>query len=470
MIKSNKKNNIKTSSKHNIRIKRTKRSKKIFVQRGGTLLTDIQKLCDDNALPNVKALMGKMDAGKPSKVQNPFTYDYKPSSTWKESMLESPDSVYEWYTSKNPNFLPIVKQDRTELSKIEAKPKTEWFTLLDTSPYPEITVPEYDFLIMGMMKDLLLIHFTNSMPKISHQVESPKNNNSNNQRSHKLLESPLPQETITQLKAISLIVLKKFDDLVTNGYKYVDFIDYLSDYLLFFSIGDLTPESQEVKKAIDLLKSLKNTCFLVLPTFEQVNYKKVLNLCAAPVLNFRLGNSRVFIHDSDSMLTFEISHDIEFHCKETHDILNFIPGKRITAYRRPGRDTFVYNPTEVRKIFERKLSVFHILHPLYNYDIKKVNAENDDNAEDKKKYLLACLLFYLMHEEGISSDGHFNFTYVFLIKQFNNFIDKIQKNNINYDFLLESFMYNGKPQFIKSVTIADLPFLDLNDENIIVVI
>ncbi len=463
------------NKKNTFKIK-NKTKKKHFTQKGGDIYSDIKKLCSDRKLEKIKELIGVMVG---SAENDPFTYNYNPPSRWKESILESPQKVYEWYVSKNPRFLPIVKQNRIELEKMEPKIKGDngWEPVLDIEPYPEVKVPEYDFLVMGMVKNLLLIHFNNHMPQISHQFGKEINNN-NNKKSRKLLQSPLEKKQHDELKRISLEILSHFNKLIIDGYKYTDFLDCLCDYLLFFSIGDLNPVSDRIISYINFIKSLKKTCFLVLPTFEQVNFKKILNLSSAPVLNFRLSNSRVFVHENDQILLFEIAHDIEFHCDLTHSIKNYIPKKK-DPFSFISSDDLIYKPSEIAALYSKRLREFNKLYGYYNYNNKNIkgeeyssgqesntnNTNNTNNFTDKEKYLLCCLLFYLFHEVGVtdSSDSIINdFNEGFIKEKFMNFIRKLLAGVYNFENMKKNFFLNKAkthPGFIKHITFDNIKSL-----------
>jgi len=476
-----------------------------------TYPVDLQKIgdfCNGNGLPNILSLMNLMFSeeekkatitGKPQK--NVFSYGYKPSSEWKDTLLANPKKIYEWYLLKNPNFLPILRQNKEEIYRIEQKADTEIYaseqeyrnklakehkapalscgaqlqfqskikrkrkgadlnntennreannnqkdylpkidrfypwesSKLEQVSYPVIKVEEYAFLVMGMVKDLLLLQFLSKMPKAPHKVEKKSYNNLNARISKRLDGAKIP----TDISQLAFKLLQLFEKLIKEGYVYAEFISCLSKYLLLFSVGNSQAHTSLLRAVIDFLKSSLNTCFIIFPTFEQVNYKKVVNFCAAPVLNFRLSNHRLMIHGDELSLTDEIFHDLVNHGFSTHQITKYIPGYighyfQGHSFRLNDKFKYKYQPTEIRNIFALRKERLSNLFPSYDYDVTLlsnsemnesgfIKAVDSDDLTNEEKFIFACMLFfafhemrtYCLHDLNFNSDGiNMNFSYL----------------------------------------------------------
>jgi hypothetical protein len=62
------------------------------------------------------------------------------------------------------------------------------------------------------------------------------------------------------------------------------------------------------------------TPYLLFPTYGQISFSYVLNLVAAPIINFRLVNRRRKIHGSIGNSFYEIQHDVFGHGRDTHKL------------------------------------------------------------------------------------------------------------------------------------------------------
>ncbi len=495
---------------------------------------------------SIRKLMEKMC--REAIPKNPFRYEYKPPSEWKDDVLSSPKKMYDWYVSKNPGFLPIRQQTREYIDDLESKTKiyletedsnfvtkkkaevaryrkkleefrkpestpamlkekqvrintelgfdennlfaisehlrkiteellrlvgskatiTDFLTQpdldklprlpppypscikkldpsdneiktcesessvenpivagvytwesksLDQSPYPVIKVPEYDFLVMGMVKDLLLVQCLKTMPVPPKKQPKPvfhKSDNANERRSKGLSGAVITDE----IRANSLKLLKKFESLIAEGYLYTEFIECLIKYLLFFSIGRLIANSNDLRVSIQYLESLTKTCFIILPTFEQINFKKILNSCAAPVLKLRLPNTRIYAHTREAGIAFELYHDLLNHSFRTHQITKYIPGytgqylgKILFLVKNEFRDfRYKYQPSKIECMYgiisRRIIKLFDV----YNYDDKQIKASQmtleqfrvavdiKGQLTEEEKYIFAIMLYFLFHE------------------------------------------------------------------------
>jgi hypothetical protein len=307
------------------------------------------------------------------------------------------------------------------------------FSKLDQCPYPVIKVEEYAFLVMGMVKDLLLIQFFSKMPKAPHNVKEEDYNNLNARISKKLNGAEITED----IRRVGFKLLQLFEILIKGEYVYSEFIICLSKYLLLFSIGNSQAHASLLRAVIDFLKSSLNTCFIIFPTFEQVNYKKVVNFCAAPVLNFRLSNHRLMIHSQELSLTDEIFHDLLNHGFSTHQITKYIPGytgQYFSRHRFRLIDKFKhkYQPTKIKNIFELRCQRLSYLFRSYDYDVRLLNSSEMKEPEfikavdgaaltNEEKFIFACMLFfafhemqtYCLHDLNFNSDGiNMNFSYL----------------------------------------------------------
>lgn len=540
---------------------------------------NIADLCDEKKLYNVKELMQKMlkEAKGLDKPKNPFKYEYKPYSKWKEDTLSSPETVYNWYVSKNPQFIPIIGQKKDELEGLEIqaanylevfdrnqiditkqniallekkkeresslneedtaklqdlelkylkltddwrkKPCIEQLkeqfdarlkgnftketfaekesflkeTLLcqepeDSSPkykiaggfpmentilasneensthkeYPVIKVPEYEFLIMGMVKDLLLIQFEEKMPQPKHKIIPKDVNNKDERNSKKLFTTPIREET----RILALQLLTELDKFITSEYVYAEFIDLFCKFMVFMANGKIMPHAPKLRAMVAYFKSTLNTCFIILPTFEQINFKKVINICAAPVLNLRVANTRIITHNAELSLTDEMYHDMLVHGFSTHHVTKYIPGFTgqylgVRSFMVRYNWQFKYQPSKISCLYATISRRLQNIFPCYNYSEKAKNSKitgeelereikKTDSLSDEEKYALSCILFLLFHEffPGCLHDLHYS---QYSIKtQFNTVFAKSRQSPVSkrYTRFYNSLSSEFNPQYM----------------------
>jgi hypothetical protein len=174
-------------------------------------------------------------------------------------------NLYDWYRSKNPNFLPM--------------------SLVN----PEM--PEFEILIAGIVKDLYIL---------SHNVNTPRYTLKNLNKNSKNREAK-----ISEIQDILL----KCNDIIQNKYKYIDVIDCILRYLNLFNSILLSNHSRNCND----LALLKELPYILYPSFHQIDIYKVNLTLSAPFINFLLTNNIHYSHNSLQTVCYEIYHDIKFH-------------------------------------------------------------------------------------------------------------------------------------------------------------
>jgi hypothetical protein len=341
---------------------------------------------------------------------------------------------------------------------------------LEQTLYHVIYVPEYEFLVMGMVKDLLLVQCLKKMPAPPKTQIKPvitEFDNANEVRSKKLTGAVITDE----IRDNALTLLKEFELLITGKYLYTEFIKCLKQYLLFFSIGRLMANSHDLRTLINYLESLTNTCFIVLPTFEQINFKKVLNFCAAPVLNLRLPNTRIYAHSREASIAFELYHDLLNHSFRTHQVTKYIPGytgqylgKILFLVKSEfNKFKYKYQPSKVKCMFGIISRRIEELSKFYNYDYPQIKRSQMTLEEfraalqipelsEEEKYLFAFMLFYLFHEMKNYCLHDLYFNKVSIITVFESLLTRRQGEMLESTRFFYGLLFGEyQPQFIKNI-------------------
>lgn len=349
---------------------KNKKSLKSFkrIQKGGVISDEVfYKLHKTNEIMNTPLNIKDLEnliglVSQFSEKVNPdifWTYEYNPPDYFLRIRLY--ENPYAFYISKNPNFIPVNSME------------------------PKMTVPEFQFIIAKIIKDLLVSLFFNKMPQLS----------SNNENAMSIdyqfiaLDLNHPKdakdaEIVGKIKETIFSILIKIAKNISEGFIYIDFIDYLCDYINLYS-GIYFYFKRDCFQYIEDFKQILNTPFIILPTFVQIDYKKVLNLIRAPLLNFRLSNSRKKTHNKFTPNCFELFHDILFHCDKTHNLKDYI---KLNSVLYEKNNSKLMSLEEINEKYYNINLFFDKINDLYNYQ----------NREDIKKYAFCYILFYIFHE------------------------------------------------------------------------
>lgn len=273
------------------------------------------------------------------------------------------DNLYDWYLSKNPNFLPV---------------NTEGLN---------IQVPEFAFLIAIMAKDLLILKKTRQYPQKDLKNTSTSNKYTTDyERTY--FKCDIDSMVLHQQKELdnskSDFVLNLINTFITTGYSYLAFLEILKHYLSIFNIGELYFENtQKICKDIKIIDKLIKKPYIIFPTTIQLSYAKVIYTMQAPLINFRLSNNRKLIHDTFESPIIELSHDIDFHSRKTHMW-------EISAHN----NNQPFNPK--------------IEYPIINTIIQKlkpyISNTTGTTPDNYNNQLLTFIIFYIMHESGTVRD------------------------------------------------------------------
>ena len=317
------------------------------------------------------------------------------------------DNLYDWYLSKNPNFLPV---------------NTEGLN---------IQVPEFAFLIAIMAKDLLILKKTRKYPQKHFKNTSPSNKYTTDyERTYfkcdidsMVLSSNSKKELDDSKSDFVLNLINKF---ITTGYSYLAFLEILKHYLSIFNIGALySPEiTNSICKDIKIIDKLIKKPYIIFPTTVQLSYAKVIYTIQAPLINFRLSNNRKLIHDTFESPIIELSHDIDFHSRKTHMW-------EISAHN----NNQPFNPK--------------IEYPIINTIIQKlkpyISNTTGTQPDNYNNQLLTFIIFYIIHESGTVRD---------LFNLHSSIITLTKPNVINNNVFLEDeklrnavkYAYNQTPK------------------------
>lgn len=443
------------------RIKKSRKTKRI--KKGGAdpeykvidpnnktkILDAIKRFCNDKELPNIIQLMEKLSRNSGSR--NPFEFRYKVKFTLADEVFLKPQSCFDWYTSINPGFELFTKDTKLPFKNSEC---------------------QYEPLVMGMVKDVLAVCvILDTLPKPEHKTRGLDNEHNsdepedtNNKSSLLLLQENALKSTDFLAKALEC--LKSFNELIEKGYHYFDFIDSLSKYIGLFTTG-CNDSMNQCKNDQQTLTNFKSSFFMLLPTFNQISHQKVLNSCAAPVLNFRLSKERTFVHQQDHKPSFEVLHDIEFHGNRTHNLGRYFD-LRDDELKYDKKDLIQPTPAKIKSEFTQKSENLNNIYELYTYnfaqvdkDIEKLENYTDPNTgnivlSENIKYIYACILFYIIHEMEVwrvfHESGFKLVYYPSLLLKFITEAINFSDPTYTYELFLNELTYNGKPRFMLSIT------------------
>ena len=284
--------------------------------------------------------MDKMD-----KSDDPFMYyifDYKYiSRNNADTFLHDVPNLFEWYTTKNPDFKPL-------------------------SELPKLQMPEFATLLLTIAMNVMKVLIAKKFPK-SRYINKNTGISLNNKKkfkynkSFKLLNKQIKltktknnknnSNEIIKEGRIEFFKLKSILDDINNeeilnvtdpdnpnyfSYKviteiYLKFIAYMSgnfeiedfnlnninnefvDKIVDFNVVDICVYS------INFIKQIyKYTPFIIFPTFNQLKKEIVLKTLSAPVINFLITYTRFESHGMYLSACQHIEHDIMFHGRITH--------------------------------------------------------------------------------------------------------------------------------------------------------
>ena len=317
-------------------------------------LDEIKKALTTN-LPN---LLGINDSnGKLNKKC--FTFEYIVPDKNLDNLLLDP---YKWYLDTTNQYTSntFVK------------------SILDKN----INVPQYINIVIGMVKDLLLVLCMKRMPGLNKKdiEQHPYLNNNKNpsfQGNENKISKELKNKQLADNDDLSKNAEKLLNDielLIKAKIPYKKFTEIVFQYIVFFSSGVLEPIQNEICEDVKTTYDcIVKSPYILLPSFKQIDFKKVIDSCKAPIVNFRLINTRRVIHTSYGYPCTEAYHDIIFHAKQTHHNLE--------------------TSGNLKKLFDDRNETFNKIQHLYDYTTKELHV-----PEQLIKYRNCCILFILIHE------------------------------------------------------------------------
>ena len=404
------KSKTKINKKNN---KKTKKQTKKKIQKGGLKHEEIYK----NILRNTEFNFVK-ECPLSFELIEEFLYtpDKRRISFWSyESKMKPTDDFeaifndpLEWYKTKNPHFKILKRPTEEEIPSLPFE-YTDDMYIGDKNI---IRVFEYRFLVAQMIKDLLFTLYFQTMPQLH-----PNNNKNDEAKAFANLKlNNITNPKSKKIKEKIFEILGKIEINIRNKYTYIEFVDYMWEYLNIF-----THENKLRDICLDMKKFLNKTFFtpfIILPTIVQIDFKKVINLMRAPLLNFRFKNKRSLTHNDFMNPCFEISHDLEFHCDYTHNILTYIYGSEqyaIVFIKEP----FIENTRNLKKFIKDNINNLSITYSEINNFFIKIYELYNNKTKNEKQYAYVIFLFFILHEIlGIN----------IIIK--NKLLDKVRNINI----------------------------------------
>lgn len=171
-------------------------------------------------------------------------------------------------------------------------------------------------------------------------------------------------------------LLSQCDICIKGGYKYKDVFEIIMDYILWLCTRSKPSIQFTPEKLAKYREQLKQTPFLILPTYAQISYKYVLCMMASPIINFRFINRKRIVHGFMSNSFEELDHDIMFHGNISHKI------------EKLNSDTY-------QTWFTNMSIIISTLFQYFNYT-KLVDIKEEI---EKEKQIIAIILFIFLHED-----------------------------------------------------------------------
>ncbi len=321
-----------------------------------------------------------------SKVYDPFLNITPP-----ENGQYNLDNLMDWYNTKNPNFLPIK------------------------DVMPPICIPEFSTMFACIAKDLILLLITQRYPANNKLNSiSPDQLNQSNKQYNKcnLLSNKLTDQLVT-IAHINIIIslLKDIEILITESkYNYIESMRIVFEYLIFFSYGIIDAETRKLclisNGIYTFMYDINNLPLIVYPSFVQTDFNKTIYFMQAPVVNFRITNSRKGTHGLFYAPVGEIDHDIIFHSAITHG-RNISPiTKQILNQNKTHNKV---NNTILKNIFSldkddytNANNTIKLLKPFLQYNIKLTNNNTINTmtaiSKSASNFAFTYILFILLHE------------------------------------------------------------------------
>jgi hypothetical protein len=402
------------------------------------------------------------------------------------------DKILEYLEKKNlKNILALVNDNRhlfkgnihydmnienplIDKSSLLMSNPTQWYIQYNEHFYPmflllqDLRIPEFKFILLGLVKDLVILCITQQMPRTSTKnikrliddltkkfpadsnnplptknIELLNNgeytyirreasyNNNNNKISRTLKNTNANSDTMENIRKDAQNLLGIIEGIIVNGYLYKDIIKVVLKFITLFTFGNsnisLFPESR-CKKYIDYILKTFDTPYIVIPLFQQISFFKTVNLARAPILNFRINNSRKIVHDWITLPCNEIEHDLMFHATSTHDL----------------QSQNNKNLGKIRNKYDIRNKTLKSIEHLINY-----NENNMSDSEEQYKYFCCCMLFDLMHERG--SFINKTITLDKIIEALTNYLKSMKLNENQIKLFLEDYAFGKKYEFILSM-------------------
>jgi len=377
---------------------------------GSKNLANAMEYLSHNELYEIAQLFNNTFAIRPlgGKLGSLFTL----KTNLKDMFLQGQIDFHKWYIERNPDFLNI-----SELKERDGS----------GSPFK---MPEFEILIANIAKDLLL------MLKLNKYSSSNETSENINKYRHKLQENHkktindrntaftginitnLSRSTInrkyttkitrqqkiinrySQIVNKSLLnntdklemtnMLSKINIIISEGYIYKNVQELYLEFLQLVSIGNCEFSNSELITIYD------TTPYIVFPSHYTLDFKDVVNLCSAPILNFKFMSRRQTVHSEFFDPCSQINHDIIAHSNVSHNYRDFI-------YKH-------INGDNIKSYFKYMNDVLNKMRPFYDYNennIKKNTNNNNskpslityDMASKNLQQLCICIiLFYILHE------------------------------------------------------------------------
>ena len=233
-------------------------------------------------------------------------YSYKIKDPFLESITTIPagsfnlSNIEKWYEKYNPDYKKI-------------------------NEIGPLYIPEYLITLANMCICLSLLSTTNSFEHLRDDDRTYENN-------YDTYNLKLNDLEIVQL----IVLLNKINDNIIIDedalkISYFDFINITNDFLFLLSSrwrGINYKNSTQYN-----INEYMNSPFLLYPTYNLLDFHKIILLAKVPVLQFNIFNKITKIHSVYHLPLFTLFHDLFFHSSSTHcDSFKYIMGIKPSVF------------------------------------------------------------------------------------------------------------------------------------------
>lgn len=291
---------------------------------------------------------------------------------------------YEKYSKKDELFSDVDRLEKLfENFYLRINPKFEIMDTLDPQP----KIPEYKNLVANMLKDLHILKTTELYPDKTTRLSKT-----------------------TELEEL----LKLLNDVITDGYLYIDVIRSVTYFMELFDLAS----TEELKLDCESLREYYiKTPYIFFPSFYMLDFYKINILIGVPVINFLISNHNIEVHSGqDHNVCKLINHDINFH--NTMMKIEPLGILAVSRFVKLFQMSFSLDKDILKRFevyFVNMNNIILKLIPLLKYEKISLDEFKDHfkngtipNTQNYRNYMNSFFLYYIFFESVLFNDFRYN--------------------------------------------------------------